>query len=108
MRAKKICSHPNCFELQPCPEHKRKAWEGHKRNTKLSGWEQQKRAKYVLLKHDTICHVCGNPGANEADHVIPLGEGGADNSANMRPIHAVPCHRDKTHAEAQRAIRHNE
>lgn len=105
MRARKICSHPDCFELQPCPDHQRKPWEGSRRreNTTLTGWEQQKRAKHVLNKHDTICHVCGQPGANQADHVVPLAEGGADTEENMRPIHDDPCHREKTAAEAARA-----
>lgn len=109
MRAKKICSHPLCHELQPCETHQRKPWEGSRRrdNTKLNGWQQQKRAKHVLTKHNTICHVCGQPGGNEADHVVPLAEGGADDESNMRPIHAVPCHRDKTAAEASRSIRAN-
>jgi 5-methylcytosine-specific restriction protein A len=105
VRAKKICSNPYCSNIQPCPDHERKPWEGSKRSerTNLSGSRQQKRAKYVLEKHDTICHVCGHPGSNQADHVIPLAEGGADTTTNMRPIHDVPCHRDKTAAEAARA-----
>jgi 5-methylcytosine-specific restriction enzyme A len=47
-----------------------------------------------------MCHVCGQPGADEVDHVIPLARGGADTIANMRPIHAEPCHREKTAREA--------
>lgn len=105
MRARKICSHPECFELQPCPDHERKPWTGSKRSehTNLSGSRQQKRAAYILQKYDTICHVCGHPGSDQADHVIPLAENGPDTTANMRPIHAEPCHREKTAAEAARA-----
>ena len=104
MRARKACSHFDCGELMPCPEHERKPWDGSTRRerTKLSGHAQQKRARYILKKYDTVCHVCGNPGANEADHVQPLAEGGPDTKANMRPIHAEPCHRDKTAGEARR------
>ena len=107
MRAGKVCSHFDCPNIQPCEEHQREPWQGSKRRerTKLSGWRQQKRSRYVLEKHDTICHVCSNPGSDEADHVIPLAEGGADTAANMRPIHSEPCHREKTAEEAQRGRR---
>jgi hypothetical protein len=36
-----------------------------------------------------------------------LAEGGADDMVNMRPIHAVPCHSEKTRAEAARSRRIN-
>lgn len=107
MRAKKICSAAHCFNLQPCPDHERKPWEGSTRRdkVKLSGSAEQKRARYILQKHDTICHVCENPGADQVDHVEPLAEGGADHEDNLRPIHREPCHREKTAEEARRAIR---
>lgn len=78
----------------------------------MSGWEQQQRARRVLAEHVDedgfpVCHVCGRPGADQVDHVIPLAEGGADDETNLRPIHAVPCHRDKTQAEATRARNHD-
>ncbi len=55
-----------------------------------------------MRREERVCHVCGLPAADEVDHVIPLAEGGADDASNLRPIHALPCHRDKTQAEAQR------
>jgi 5-methylcytosine-specific restriction protein A len=108
MRARKICTATlDCPHQQPCPDHPKEAWKGSRRKerTNLSGSRQQKRARYVLDKHDTICHVCGHPGADEADHVIPLAEDGPDTTANMRPIHSEPCHREKTAAEAARGRR---
>ena len=106
MRARKVCSHYDCPNIQPCEAHERKPWEGSRRRerTKLSGYKQQKRAAFVLRKHDTVCHVCGFPGGNEADHVVSLAEGGADTVENMRPIHGGPdsCHSRKTAEEASR------
>ena len=102
-RARKICSAVHCFNLQPCPDHERKPWEGSTRRdkVKLSGWAEQKRARYILQKYDTVCHRCKAPGGTEVDHVIPLSEGGADAEENLRPIHR-DCHRIKSQEEAKR------
>lgn len=56
-----------------------------------------------MARYRGICHVCGKPGADQVDDVIPLAEGGPPTEANKRPIHAEPCHRLKTAAEAARA-----
>ena len=91
-----------------CPEHAPKPWAGSTRRERtVSGWEQQRRAQVVLAVHDTVCHVCGRPCADQVDHVIPLAEGGEDTFDNLRPIHGPRsghrCHIDKTLAEARRA-----
>jgi 5-methylcytosine-specific restriction protein A len=103
-RATKVCSSPGCPQLQPCPDHAAAAWSGSRRRERtVSGWEQQRRAARVMRAHDGICHVCGRPGSDRVDHVLPLAEGGADTMDNLRPIHQWPCHADKTQAEAARA-----
>lgn len=39
-----------------------------------------------------ICHLCGHPGADAADHVVPLAQGGSDTVDNLRPAHHFePC-----------------
>lgn len=102
-RAAKICAEPGCPNLEPCPHHVKEPWAGSTRRsrTQLSGSREQKRNRFVMRKHGGICHVCGEAGANQVDHVIPLAQGGQDTIDNLRPIHATPCHRDKTQAEAK-------
>lgn len=103
-RAAKMCSNPRCGNLMPCPDHERKSWDTSRRRERTtSGWEQQRRAQRVMRQHDGICHVCGRPGADEVDHVVSLEQGGADSETNLRPIHARPCHAEKTQREAQQA-----
>lgn len=68
-----------------------------------SGSREQRINRAVMLQHEGRCHVCGEYGADEVDHVVPLSEGGADGAENRRPIHSEPCHRIKTAREAARA-----
>lgn len=57
---------------------------------------------FILRRDGFQCHVCGQDGADEADHVIPLAEGGAHSVDNGAAIHAEPCHKNKTTEEARR------
>lgn len=104
-RAPKICSEPGCPNLQPCELHKKEPWANSTRrlHTKVSGSREQRRNRLVMRKFYGVCHVCGQPGADQIDHVIPLAEHGPDELDNLRPIHAKPCHAEKTQAEARRA-----
>lgn len=61
-----------------------------------------RRAKRIIRRDNGICHVCGKPGANQADHITPLAEGGTEDDHNLAAIHARPCHLRKTLAEAAR------
>lgn len=103
----KVCAQPGCPELSEqtyCTTHTSPAWQtSTRRERTVSGWEQQRRAKRILLRDHCICHVCHTGAADQVDHVIPLSEGGADTDSNLAAIHAEPCHREKTQAEAARA-----
>lgn len=105
-RAPKICSEPGCPNLAPCATHQREPWRASSRRERLrtsSGSRQQRLARAVMERDHGVCHVCGRPGADEVDHVVPLSEGGADDFYNRAPIHSKPCHERKTSEEAGRA-----
>ena len=43
-----------------------------------------KKQRLLVLRRDCYtCHYCGNPGANEVDHVIPRVSGGGDELSNL-------------------------
>ena len=103
LRACAVCAKPSAIGY--CPEHEPKPWASSKRKSRLtlSGSKEQARRKRVLARYLDTCHVCGRRGADQVDHVVPLAEGGPDDESNCAPIHAEPCHREKTAEEARRA-----
>ena len=40
-----------------------------------------------LLATDDVCWICGQRGADTADHLISLAEGGSNDMSNLRPAH---------------------
>lgn len=110
--ASRVCAKPGCPEVTSngasyCDTHAPEPWSGGSpRRYEVNGYERARRRTRVLHRHHYKCHVCGQGDADEADHVIPLAEGGQDTEENMRPIHSVPCHRTKTQDEARRARGH--
>lgn len=76
----------------------------------MSGWDRRgPRVAFTtverrrILKRDRwICHVCQQPGADQADHVVPVSEGGAHSLSNGAAIHGSPCHTEKSRLEAER------
>ncbi len=103
-RAPKVCAQPGCPLDQPCPTHTPAPWahRDQRRAGTLTGRRRQDRTARIIARDHGCCHVCGRPGADEADHVVPLAEGGPDTDDNLAAIHATPCHQAKTRAEAER------
>jgi 5-methylcytosine-specific restriction endonuclease McrA len=49
------------------------------------GWAN-KRLR-VIERDNGMCYLCGLPGANSVDHVIPHAKGGTDAMTNLRAAH---------------------
>lgn len=61
---------------------------------RLTGRARQERNRRLLALNDT-CHICGKPGADTIDHVVPLARGGTEHPTNLRPAHMYPCNAAK-------------
>lgn len=47
-----------------------------------------RRIKARVVRRDAgICHLCGKPGADSADHVIPAAHGGTNAMSNLKAVH---------------------
>ncbi|MGW2579883.1 HNH endonuclease [Streptomyces virginiae] len=110
-RALQICFRSGCPKVAiksgGCPEHapkvvdSRQPWANRsKRNQSRSpGWN---RLRLSILRRDSHrCYLCGNPKANEVDHIVPVSAGGTDNPLNLAACCST-CHRAKTQREARR------
>ena len=56
---------------------------------RMSGRTRQRRNRAILAASD-ICHICGHPGSDAIDHVVPLARGGSDTD----PLNLKPAHHD--------------
>lgn len=56
-----------------------------------SSWSGPKAQRFVeltLREKGTVCALCGLPGADSADHIVPRSRGGAVwDLANLQPAH---------------------
>lgn len=51
------------------------------------GTGAQHLTRLCLATWGGTCHLCGQPGATTADHVIPRNRGGLNAIENLRPAH---------------------
>ncbi|MCX2816489.1 MULTISPECIES: HNH endonuclease [Pseudomonas] len=59
----------------------------------------------ILLRDQYTCRACGLVTKDlEVDHIINVAEGGSDDDSNLQAL-CVPCHQEKTAAEAARGRR---
>ncbi len=59
---------------------------------KRTGRPWQRTKSRVIRRDDGICHLCGQPGATTADHLVPYSHGGTDELGNLAAAH-VDCNR---------------
>ena len=48
---------------------------------------QTRLTALTLAEYGTTCHLCGRPGADTKDHLLPRAYGGLDTLDNLRPAH---------------------
>jgi hypothetical protein len=86
-----------------CQEHKKPAFFGHNRKSRLPpDWRTR---RLIVLKRDGgICYLCGEPGADTVDHVIPNDDNGLHNLKAVHDSAPPHCHRYKTSKEGTNAI----
>lgn len=48
-------------------------------------WQRQKAR--IIRRDRGICHICGQPGADSADHIVPHAHGGTDRLDNLAAVH---------------------
>lgn len=110
----KKCNHMGCSNYirhgRYCPDHSRAAWQSSNRNPNHSATQRGYGAEWraargrVLAASGGRCAICGEPGANEVDHITPRHLGGTDDPKNLRAVHSV-CHRSKSSSEGGQAAR---
>ena len=54
---------------------------------RTSEWQ---RVRAEVLQRSDICHLCGAPGAESVDHLIPRSKGGTNDLRNLAPAH-ISC-----------------
>lgn len=58
------------------------------------------QTRFILRRDRNVCYGCGQYG-DQADHVIPIAEGGSNHTDNGRAI-CAQCHETKSRDEARR------
>ena len=110
--APKPCGHPGCGVLvrdgtSRCPKHPAKVWAKAPTATKRVTGRRLQSMRAELFSNNPLCVECQRQGrvtlATQRDHIIPLGEGGADDEGNTQGL-CQACHDIKSEAEKLRGI----
>jgi 5-methylcytosine-specific restriction endonuclease McrA len=86
-----VCSEPGC----PWPATHRGRCELHRqRRRPYSGHAWARIVARVVRRDRGICWLCGRTGADSADHIVRVRDGGSDDLANLRAAH-WSCNRER-------------
>lgn len=55
------------------------------RNGGSRAW--RRTVAYVLRRDNGTCWICDGTGADSADHVVPVAQGGTDHPSNLKAVH---------------------
>ncbi|MFZ3000306.1 MAG: HNH endonuclease signature motif containing protein [Undibacterium umbellatum] len=108
--APKKCTFVGCSKLVSdasgrCVDHQRPAWAKRVDATKRITGRRLQKMRLDLFAREPLCAECKRHGrineATQRDHVIPLEEGGPDDSTNEQGL-CDDCHEAKSLIEAKR------
>lgn len=108
--APKPCGHPGCGVLvrdgsSRCPRHPQAQWAKKPTATKRITGRRLQAMRAELFASNPLCVECERHGrvtlATQRDHIVSLGEGGADADDNVQGL-CEACHDAKSQAERQR------
>ena len=74
-------------------------WEQTSQHGRRITRQQRERFRTAVLRRDPTCRGCGERPSTEADHIIPVADGGALHDAANGQGLCAPCHDAKTRAE---------
>lgn len=80
-------SGPQVTRKEQTPGERMAGYEREQRHPSGAAWNRIKAN--VIASYNGICHLCGDPGAQQVDHLIAYAEGGTDDISNLRPVHGV-------------------
>lgn len=108
--APRPCNHPGCGVLVRdgsgrCAKHPAPVWAKSATATKRVTGRKLQAMRASLFERCPLCVECEKVGritaATQRDHIIPLGEGGADDDDNTQAL-CEACHEAKSAVEAMR------
>lgn len=109
----KPCSQAGCHTLSydgsgRCTAHPATQWKKSPQATKRITGRRLQAMRAALFAREPLCAECKRQGrvalATQRDHIVPLGEGGADDTSNEQGL-CESCHDFKSEAERLRGVR---